>query len=306
MSENDDKIQSKEPERDKLAVGGEVVKKRSSMYILQKLEEHNQKKALEPIRKVIEAQPPHARYSHLIPESERRYSRRLSTIPGVNLNNRKSVDMRKSALRLSRYDEVNPLIMQPADNVYKKVYIKRFLNQLNNTEDFNKDESLTSRPSKRISYRPSTSYRKSIFKSNVEPYRETSGLDEQQQSQTLTNKLKRLTIHVAKKNTSKEERKIRSTFNVFCFLWALAQASALYGIISQAVRQKDEKSDIEKIIVFVVQVLFTLCAILIPRGILRKKFRERVEKGQRFQNLRNAFLEKEVDELNKGLQLCLN
>jgi len=31
-------------------------------------------------------------------------------------------------------------------------------------------------------------------------------------------------------------------------------------------------------------------------------FREKVEKSQRFQNLRNVFIEKEVDEFNKGLQ----
>jgi len=304
--------------------GGEVRMKRSSTYLLSQLETQQKAKqqALQAVNQPNSEKISNIRKSVAVmsgpPETlgpQRRYSHRLSTVAGTN--KRHSVEVRKSNLRLSAFDEVSPLAPsnQQLTNANKKLHLKRFLNQISSEHE---DETAQPRESitgvyRRKSFRPSIGLRTSHYRqmSTVEPLR---NMDEAvpnafhgRQSQMLTNKLRRLTLAVAQTTTSKEERKLIRTFRVFIAVWCLAFASSVYGVVRLFWRPFGEIDgiDIEGIVVSVVQIILSVIVILMPRPLLTKKFRGRVAKNQRLQNLRNVFLEKEVEEFNKGLQMCL-
>jgi len=301
--------------------GGEVRMKRSSTYLLSQLETQQKAKqqALQAVNQANSEKISNIRKSVAVmsgpPEAlgpQRRYSHRLSTVAGTN--KRHSIDVRKSNLRLSAFDEVSPLAPsnQQLTNANKKLHLKRFLNQISSEQE---DETAQPRESiyRRKSFRPSIGLRTSHYRqmSTVEPLRNTDetvpNAFHGRQSQMLTNKLRRLTMAVAQTSTSKEELKLIRTFRIFIAVWCLAFASSVYGVVRLFWRPFGEIDgiDIEGIVVSVVQIIFSVIVILMPRPLLTKKFRGRVAKNQRLQNLRNVFLEKEVEEFNKGLQMCL-
>lgn len=302
-------VQLQEASKEKLAVfGGELLKRKSSTCLLPTIIENNKNKQYvnvtsdtsRAIKKVpsrlYNSAPPDEKQEMTLQPlvNQRRFSRRLSV---TGANSRKSVDVRGSSLRLSRYDEVSPLAALSTGN-------PSFFSQFA-PESLNEDGPRNSRRMSgyKMTYKPIIEPLNEATEGddNASPIQIISDKDNDQSSKRLAKELRRLTNKIVERTTSKEEVKIRRTFRIFITVWLLGTATALYGIIKYVWR-KNEINDIESNIIIICQFVFALIAIIIPRRILTKAFREKVEKSQRFQTLRNVFLEKEVDEFNKGLQ----
>jgi len=218
--------------------------------------------------------------------AQRRYSRRLS-VAGQNINKRKSVDVRKSTLQLSHYDELSPLAMPPARGSFFGTLA---------SDTINEEMPGVRRYSRRVSHRAPFG-----SPSMISPMQNAAVEEDDKVSETKIKTLRKMSVKVTKQTTSKEELKIRRTFRLFIIFWSLAMSGAIYGIV-RYILAKEKMKTTENIVIIILQYILTMFAVITPKSILTKAFRDKVEKGQRFQNLRNVFLEKEIDEINKKLQ----
>jgi hypothetical protein len=146
-------VQRKDAESEKLQVFSRpLMKAKSSTCVLAPITENNKNKEYINVideSKKLATHIPSRKYSSvpadkvnldpLRDQNARRYSRRLS-VAGATLNNRKSVDLRSSTLRLSRFDEVSPLASSTARN-------SSFFNQFA-SETINEESPRQSRRSK--------------------------------------------------------------------------------------------------------------------------------------------------------------
>jgi len=58
-----------------------------------------------------------------------------------------------------------------------------------------------------------------------------------------------------------------------------------------------------KIIVSIFQIIFLLLLLILPRKVLSPQFIKALEKSQRFQNLQNVFIQKEIRDFNRELEV---
>lgn len=227
--------------------------------------------------------------------------RKLSTCDRTApVNGRKSVDLRRSNLNLYAQEERMPstvsnlLNHQRRSSNFKRQSVLATLDRayMENSMKSNQASNLASIPDNFALPRKSVQVqRQSVFSV-------ASNQEEPQKMQNLINR--RLTMEMKTPMNKIETKRIQVYKYLFtgCIILGLLTAAGSVATILAS----NETTSILNPILALFNVIPSIFVLIVPRLLFSKQHMNKIGKLMRLQNLRNAFLLKEVQEINDGMR----
>jgi hypothetical protein len=216
------------------------------------------------------------------------YQRRISNY-GANpnaLSGRTSVNVRKASVNLSTFDEAMPI----------GGHVRRFSNMNQQTNLHTNQNN-----NRRISH---MSRRSIIPVSNMDNLNDGPWTVENEdrrisKSNKVGKAVRAISTNIKAAMVSKEEE---SMDRVFRFVWIFVLILVLLsgGEVSLIIFDGPLSA---RIILSLFQLITLALLLLLPRKILSQSFIKSLEKSQRFQNLQNVFIQKEIRDFNRELEV---
>jgi len=227
------------------------------------------------------------RPSRLNPSKSGTFQRRVSNYGATGpLAGRNSVNVRKTSVVLTKFDEAMPI----GSNVRRVSAINNNL-QPNNQNMHNR--------------RVSNIGRKSIIPMSdpmLDPMNKPWTIENPERRESknnaVANVIRKMSTNIRAAMSTKEEE---SMSRVSRFLWIFLILGAILAVGS-ALLATFGIHIAAQISLSVVKLIVLILAWLLPRKILSKSFAKALEKSQRFQNLQNVFIQKEIQEFNRDLE----
>jgi uncharacterized protein (UPF0147 family) len=226
------------------------------------------------------------RPSRLQPSKSGTFQRRVSNYGATGpLAGRNSVNVRKTSVVLTKFDEAMPI----GSNVRRVSAINNNL-QPNNQNMHNR--------------RVSNIGRKSIIPmtdpmmKDQNPWTIENPERRESKNNAVANVIRKMSTNIKAAMSTKEEE---SMVRVSRFLWIFSLLCLLLSAAS-AVLAFFQVHIAGQICLSLVKLIALILAWLLPRKILSKSFAKSLEKSQRFQNLQNVFIQKEIQEFNRDLE----
>jgi len=226
------------------------------------------------------------RPSRLQPSKSGTFQRRVSNYGATGpLAGRNSVNVRKTSVVLTKFDEAMPI----GSNVRRVSAINSNL-QPNNQNMHNR--------------RVSNIGRKSIIPmtdpmmKDQNPWTIENPERRESKNNAVANVIRKMSTNIKAAMSTKEEE---SMVRVSRFLWIFSLLCLLLSVAS-AILAVFQVHIAGQICLSLVKLIALILAWLLPRKILSKSFAKSLEKSQRFQNLQNVFIQKEIQEFNRDLE----